>query len=1411
VREEEAAEEGEEADEHPAEEARRAKKARDPGAPTRAEVEAHEATHLPFRIWCKECVAGRRDNPAHLRVPREPGGVPEVGFDYAFVRKDDEADTVTLLVMKDRDSRAVRVWVVPVKGVGADMAHAVQRAVEGVHDLGHRGAVVVKTDNEPALLALREAIMGQLHEGAIPVQPVPGESASNGAMENGVKLFKGVLRVHLAALEKKAGVLIPTDHPVIAWLVEHVADIMSKYLLGADGHSAYERLFGKPVREEGLEFGERVLYHKRHAQDRNVVLDGRWAPGLWLGRRWGTGTHRVLVDSKVIDVRAVQRVPAVERWSAGELAAIRATPWRTDPGPADNGAELVVLQPRPGPDDAAVPPAARPDIGVPRHVYIRKADLELHGYTASCRRCQRMRDGASGGGVAHIKECRERLERAMRASGDGRVAEAEARVAAGAEARARAGAAPAAAAAPAPAPVPAPVVAIWRLGESARAQEVAEEAYAADPLPARLPQSAPAGAIEAEWQAFPGQLAQRVAARVAARAAAAESAAAAPESTEAVVGVDAEEDRMIDFLAPSASDGERVQAAQLYELLLVSGATAAEGQAKVCELFSVPRVTKLLRPSMSLGRGLTFDLHGDADGRRWNFLLAADRREALACIRRQKPYIVIGSPPCTAFSRLNEGWNYKRMRPEEVHRRKVEGRVLLEFSVQVYRMQLAAGRHFLHEHPQSASSWHEPCMRDLRSARGVCEAVGDQCQFGLLSPGENGRPGLAKKPTRFLSSAGCVLQELGKRCAGDHAHVQLLHNRAAAAAVYPRRLCLAMLRGIAAQRRREGRDPFGVARARAAGTGLYELSAVEDAALGLHACRNPLPGTEVVPDPEQTRVGDETAMLQEYGGDRQYWDENTGEKLPPELVAASRGEELEFMAGWQVWDEVPISECLQRTGKKPIGTRWIDVNKGDRIRPEVRSRLVAQEIAHYRSDDFYAATPPLEALRMLLSEVASKRGSKLLVMDARKAHLHAMADRLVYVSLPPEARKAGMCARLRRCLYGTRDAPARWEAFLSAELRKMGFVQGLASPCCFEHRERDLLCVVHGDDFMFVGVAASLAWIEAEMHKPFLMKVVGTLGPDKGDQQEIRVLNRVIRWTATGITYEADPRHAEIIVAGLLGGSRPVSTPGAAKPAAEVDAARSPQSDEDDPLTGDEVGLFRSYAARANYLAMDRPDLAYPAKELCRRMKEPTKNDLVALRRIAQYLADSPRLVYTFVWQAPADLRVFTDTDFAGCRTSRRSTSGGCIMRGAHLLKHWSVTQKVITLSSGEAELAGVVRGASEGCGLQSLAADLGVGMKIGLHADSSAAIGICRRSGIGRVRHLAVSQLWVQERLRAGDFTLHKVPGDENPADILTKAVARTLLDRHLDRLCVLREAGRAASAPQVAAAVDQRLAASR
>ena len=137
---------------------------------------------------------------------------------------------------------------------------------------------------------------------------------------------------------------------------------------------------------------------------------------------------------------------------------------------------------------------------------------------------------------------------------------------------------------------------------------------------------------------------------------------------------------------------------------------------------------------------------------------------------------------------------------------------------------------------------------------------------------------------------------------------------------------------------------------------------------------------------------------------------------------------------------------------------------------------------------------------------------------------------------------------------------------------------------------------------------------------------------------------------------------------------------------------------------------------------------------------------------------------------------------------------------GTHLLKHWATTQPTIALSSGEAELVGILKAASMGLGFQSLASDLGLTLNLHIHSDSSAAIGIARRRGLGKVRHIAVGDLWIQERLRSKDFSLHKVAGAENPADICTKFVDRPTLDKMLNILCLHHEAGRADSAPQIA-----------
>ena len=136
-------------------------------------------------------------------------------------------------------------------------------------------------------------------------------------------------------------------------------------------------------------------------------------------------------------------------------------------------------------------------------------------------------------------------------------------------------------------------------------------------------------------------------------------------------------------------------------------------------------------------------------------------------------------------------------------------------------------------------------------------------------------------------------------------------------------------------------------------------------------------------------------------------------------------------------------------------------------------------------------------------------------------------------------------------------------------------------------------------------------------------------------------------------------------------------------------------------------------------------------------------------------------------------------------------------MRGSHPIKHWSTTQTTIALSSGEAELGGICRGASIALGLQSLARDLGIELKIQILTDATAAIGICRRRGLGRIRHLHTADLWVQDRLKKGDFSLTKVAGSDNPADILTKHVSRDIMLKHMKNMGLKEEEGRAGSAP--------------
>ena len=110
-------------------------------------------------------------------------------------------------------------------------------------------------------------------------------------------------------------------------------------------------------------------------------------------------------------------------------------------------------------------------------------------------------------------------------------------------------------------------------------------------------------------------------------------------------------------------------------------------------------------------------------------------------------------------------------------------------------------------------------------------------------------------------------------------------------------------------------------------------------------------------------------------------------------------------------------------------------------------------------------------------------------------------------------------------------------------------------------------------------------------------------------------------------------------------------------------------------------------------------------------------------------------MVYTYNFQEmPNTVDIFVDTDFACCKDTWRSTSGGAIMVGKCLVKHWAKTQTTISLSSGESELHGIASGCAQALGVQSLMHDMGWKMPITVHSDATAAIGIARRKGLGKI-----------------------------------------------------------------------------
>ena len=253
------------------------------------------------------------------------------------------------------------------------------------------------------------------------------------------------------------------------------------------------------------------------------------------------------------------------------------------------------------------------------------------------------------------------------------------------------------------------------------------------------------------------------------------------------------------------------------------------------------------------------------------------------------------------------------------------------------------------------------------------------------------------------------------------------------------------------------------------------------------------------------------------------------EPLDPREVKTVRDKDIQYLWDMDVYEFSTEAESRTRTGRNPVGLKWIGTNKGSAEAPRYRSRLVCTEVRHKGVEPIFSATPPPKTLRVPRS-VASQEDvfqaeHPFLISTAyvSRAHFYACAVRDVYVRLAdenPKAKQPGVCHKLRKTMYGSLDAAQRWRLVLEAG----GISRGAASPCHFFHNDLQTYILVHGDDFFIVGRREGRKHVLSLLLSAYELRKVETLGPGPSQSRTASFLGRTLTLRQWGIECEPDGR-----------------------------------------------------------------------------------------------------------------------------------------------------------------------------------------------------------------------------------------------------------------------------------------------
>ncbi len=466
-------------------------------------------------------------------------------------------------------------------------------------------------------------------------------------------------------------------------------------------------------------------------------------------------------------------------------------------------------------------------------------------------------------------------------------------------------------------------------------------------------------------------------------------------------------------------------------------------------------------------------------------------------------------------------------------------------------------------------------------------------------------------------------------------------------------------------------------------------------------------------------------------------------------------------------------------GRTPLGGKWVyklkTAVKGHDISHEYKARFVAQGFRQIWGQDYedtHAPVVRVETLRVILAVVAAF-GWELEQMDVVGAYLNGILEEEIYIKPPPGfGDKSGSVWLLHKALYGLKQAGRVWNLEMHRRFISIGFKRLHSDPCLYlriEETAREAsLVAVHVDDMAVATDSnTTMAKTKRDLNSVFELKDLGELRHITGYE--------VTRDRKKGTLHVSQKHYiGKILEKYRMGEANPVGMPmdpGVNLSRSEMSAKYLPKDRKLDWPYAESVGSLM-WAATGT-----RVDIAHATSIVAQYTMDPETQHETAVKRVMRYLKATVDVGITFHSNAEFELTGYSDADFANDERDRKSYSGYVFVLSGGPISWSSKKQSTVATSTMAAEYMAMDSATREAVWLRALLNEMGFYQNgsTTLYVDNRAAMELAKDNKYhDRAKHIDRSYHFIREHVAVGDIRVEHCSGEDNLADILTKALAK-------------------------------------